>query len=216
MAMEKHETDEGTLCFDGRKCIHSRNCVLSRPDVFVPNVEGEWIHPERATTDELHTLADNCPSGAIQFIEHGKGVRKPLVNTLHIRENGPYALKAEIQIDGEVELQTRLTLCRCGATRNPPYCDGSHTAAGFTATGEPAVQGSEPLEQRDGPVKLSPIKDGPLMLEGNLEMCAGTGKTINRTREVFLCRCGASKNKPYCDGSHQKIGFKSGEQGSLK
>jgi len=208
MSIEEHKTADGTLYFDGNKCIHSRNCVLNRPDVFVPNVEGEWIHPERASKDELHGLAENCPSGAIQFVENGQKLHKPLVNTLHIRENGPCALKAEIQMDGESETQTRLTLCRCGASKNKPYCDGSHSAIGFVATGEPPVQESEPLEQRDGPLTVSAIEDGPLMVEGNLEICAGTGHTINRVQKTFLCRCGASNNKPYCDGSHAAIGFK--------
>ncbi|NOR73352.1 MAG: iron-binding protein [Mariprofundaceae bacterium] len=207
MSIEVHETDEGTLYFDGKKCIHSRNCVLNRPDVFVPNVEGEWIHPERANSDELHGLAENCPSGAIQFVEHGQPRRKPLVNTLHIRENGPYALKADIHMDGEKEPQTRLTLCRCGASKNRPYCDGSHSDIGFTATGEPPLQDSGILEKRDGPVTVSAIRDGPLKVEGNLEICTGTGHTINRTQQTFLCRCGASNNKPYCDGSHLQAGF---------
>ncbi len=209
MSIEAHETDDGTLYFDGKKCIHSRNCVLNRPDVFVPNVEGEWIHPERANADELHGLAENCPSGAIQFVEHGQPLRKPLVNTLHIREDGPCALKADIHMDGEKEPQTRLTLCRCGASKNKPYCDGSHTDIGFTATGEPPLQDSKMLEKRDGPVTVSAIKDGPLKVEGNLEICAGTGHTVNRTQQVFLCRCGASNNKPYCDGSHLQAGFTS-------
>ena len=42
-----------TIHFDGERCIHSRNCVLTHPDVFVPNVEGEWIHPE-AVEQLLH------------------------------------------------------------------------------------------------------------------------------------------------------------------
>ena len=50
----------------GQRCIHSRHCVLDRPDVFVPNVKGAWIHPERATPEEVLELAHNCPSGAIQ------------------------------------------------------------------------------------------------------------------------------------------------------
>jgi len=207
MTVEAHEIDEGTLYFDGKKCIHSRNCVLNRPDVFVPNVEGEWIHPDQANADELHGLAENCPSGAIAFVEHDQPLRRPLINTLHIRENGPCALKAEIHIEGE-KPQTRLTLCRCGASKNKPYCDGSHAEAGFAATGEPPIQPSEPLESRDGPVTVSLMKDGPLILEGNLEVCAGTGHTVNRTQQVFLCRCGASENKPYCDGSHSETGFK--------
>ncbi|VAW16713.1 hypothetical protein MNBD_ALPHA12-312, partial [hydrothermal vent metagenome] len=114
MSEEVHKTEDGTLYFDSKKCIHSRNCVLERPDVFVPNVKGEWIHPERATTAELHMLEQNCPSGAIRFVENGKEARPVLVNTLHIRENGPYALKAEIHMGKETA--TRMTLCRCGAS----------------------------------------------------------------------------------------------------
>ena len=53
--------------FRGTRCIHSRNCVLGRPDVFVPNVEGEWIHPGNATVEEVAELAHFCPSGAILY-----------------------------------------------------------------------------------------------------------------------------------------------------
>jgi uncharacterized Fe-S cluster protein YjdI len=58
---------EVVIRFAGRKCIHSRNWVLGRPDVFVPNVEGAWIRPDRATPDEVAALAANCPSGAITY-----------------------------------------------------------------------------------------------------------------------------------------------------
>jgi uncharacterized Fe-S cluster protein YjdI len=47
MTIEITEGKEVRVPFDGAKCIHSRGCVLTRPDVFVPNVKGEWIHPER-------------------------------------------------------------------------------------------------------------------------------------------------------------------------
>jgi len=46
-----------------------------------------------------------------------------------------------------------------------------------------------------------------LRVEGNLEVCSGTGRTLNRTQKTWLCRCGASQNKPFCDGTHRKIGF---------
>ncbi len=78
---------------------------------------------------------------------------------------------------------------------------------GFIATGEVVAQESEALASRNGPVTVSPIKDGPLEIEGNLEFCAGTGSTVNRGQQFHLCRCGHSKNKPYCDGAHKGIGF---------
>lgn len=207
MTEESHSTTGGTLFFDGEKCIHSRNCVLNRPDVFVPNVEGEWIHPERANLGELQALAENCPSGAIRFEENGKEEKLPLINTLHIRENGPYALKAAIQMDGKDNSPTRLTLCRCGASKNKPYCDGSHAELPFIATGEFEAKDSEALSSRNGVVVVTPLKNGPIGIEGNLEICAGTGHTINRVQKTHLCRCGHSKNKPYCDGTHKSVGF---------
>lgn len=194
--------------FEGKKCIHSRQCVLGRPDVFVPNVQGEWIHPDEATQEEIAALASSCPSGAITYepLDGGKAESAPLVNVARVRENGPVALHGELEIAGQAAF--RATLCRCGASNNKPYCDGSHTAAGFTATGEPATAESKPLAARNGKVTIKPAPNGPLLVEGNLEVCSGTGRTINRVSKCALCRCGQSANKPYCDGTHNKIGFK--------
>ncbi|HEX2660824.1 MAG TPA: CDGSH iron-sulfur domain-containing protein, partial [Polyangia bacterium] len=175
--------------FEGRKCIHSRHCVLSRPDVFVPNVEGEWIHPDRATPEEIAELAHACPSGAIRYrrLDGGPEESPPLVNVARVRENGPLAIAAQMTIDGHGDA-LRVTLCRCGASKNKPFCDGSHATVGFTATGEPPIVESRPLESRAGVLKVVPQRDGPLRLEGNLELCSGTGHTINRVGKTALCR----------------------------
>lgn len=207
MGIETHITEQGNLYFDGEKCIHSRNCVLNRPDVFVPDVKGEWIHPENASSGELHAIADNCPSGAIRYEETGWAQHKPLVNTLHIRENGPYALNADLQLGEEPCVSQKMTLCRCGASKNKPYCDGSHVGIEFVATGEVAVVVSAVPESQTGVVIVSPLKDGPVQVDGNLEICTGTGHTVNRVQQVHLCRCGHSSNKPYCDGTHSKVDF---------
>ncbi|MBL8297827.1 MAG: CDGSH iron-sulfur domain-containing protein [Rhodanobacteraceae bacterium] len=196
--------------FTAKRCIHSRHCVLDRPDVFVPNVEGEWIHPDRATPAELLELAHNCPSGAIRC-EHADGTEieaAPRVNTVRLRENGPLAFRAPVSIAGEAQ-GYRLTLCRCGASMNKPYCDGSHAGAGFVASGEVAVVESQPLAERGGELKIEPTRHGPLHVSGNLEIVSGTGHTVNRVTDCWLCRCGQSKNKPYCDGSHRAAGFRS-------
>ena len=196
------------LKFEGRRCIHARNCVLGRPDVFVPNVEGEWIHPDRATPEAIAALAQNCPSGAITYerLDGGPEESAPIVNLVRVRENGPLALHGELEIEGEAP-RLRATLCRCGASKAKPFCDGSHTAAGFQATGEPATQESSSLAVRNGKLRVTPFKDGPLGVEGNLEICSGTGRTVNRVTKTALCRCGQSGKKPYCDGTHRKVGF---------
>lgn len=208
MAIESVQGKEVVIHFDGERCIHSRHCVLDRPDVFVPNVAGEWIHPDRASAAEVLELAHNCPSGAIASTRADGAVMEqaPVVNTVRVRENGPLAFRAELSIDGAAQ-GMRLTLCRCGASSRKPYCDGSHASTGFSASGEPAVQESAPLAQRNGALRIEPIRNGPLHVSGNLEVITGTGKTVNRVTECWLCRCGQSANKPYCDGSHKRVGF---------
>ena len=208
MPKEVVSSQTASIEFDGQRCIHSRNCVLDRPDVFVPNVKGEWIHPEHATDAELLEIAHNCPSGAIQC-KHVDGTsleKAPVVNLLHVRENGPLAIHAPLTVSGQ-EDGFRATLCRCGAIAHQPYCDGSHATVQFVATGEPATQESQALAQRDGGLKIDPLRNGPLHVSGSLELVSGTGRTINRVSDTFLCRCGHSANKPYCDGSHVKAGF---------
>ncbi len=196
--------------FEGKRCIHSRACVLGRPDVFVPNVQGEWIHPDAASVEAVVAVAHACPSGAISYqrLDGGEQEQAPLVNVVRIRENGPLAFHAELQIDGEAP-RFRATLCRCGASRRKPFCDNTHVAAGFTATGEPATQDSPALAQRNGPLSVTPLPNGPLSVSGNLEVVSGTGRTVLRTRKAAFCRCGASANKPFCDGSHARVGFQS-------
>jgi CDGSH-type Zn-finger protein/uncharacterized Fe-S cluster protein YjdI len=210
MSTEEIRGKRSLIRFEGKKCIHSRQCVLGRPDVFVPNVDGEWIHPDNATPEELTALAVSCPSGAIahERLDGGPGETAPLVNIARVRENGPIALHAELSLEGHAA-KYRATLCRCGASKNKPFCDGSHTAAGFAASGEPATQESSPLASRGGPLKITPAKNGPILVEGNLEVVSGTGRTIHRVTKTALCRCGQSSKKPYCDGTHSKIGFQS-------
>lgn len=208
--MSKIEEVEGkdvTIRFEAKKCIHSRGCVLGRPDVFVPNVDGEWIHPDSAAADEVAELAHNCPSGAITYIRRdGRNETAPIVNTIRVRENGPLACHGEMTIDGTSAL--RATLCRCGRSANKPYCDGSHGNGAFVATGEPATKPSEALAVRNGPVAVVGSENGPLLVSGNVEVVSGTGRTIDRCVKVALCRCGGSANKPFCDGTHKTNGFK--------
>jgi len=194
--------------FDGHRCIHSRNCVLTLPDVFVPNADGEWIHPDAQPVEDVVMTARMCPSGAIRYerIDGGAQEPAPEVNTARVRENGPLAFNAPLQVAGE-DAGLRRTLCRCGLSKHKPYCDNSHVEGGFHATGEPPLKKSEALAARDGPLSIEPQRDGPLKVSGNLELVTGTGHTIDRVTSTWLCRCGHSQNKPFCDGSHKKFGF---------
>jgi CDGSH-type Zn-finger protein/uncharacterized Fe-S cluster protein YjdI len=214
-SINQASTDALTIYFDPKRCIHSRQCVLNAPDVFLANVEGPWLHPENDSVEHLVHVALSCPSGAITYSRHDGGEEEPVpkVNYLFIRENGPYAVNARLEIDREPPVN-RATLCRCGHSKNKPYCDNSHIQARFEASGEPTTVDSNPLRERGGALHLKPIVDGPLALRGPVEICCGTGRTVIRTESTLLCRCGASGNKPFCDGSHKKTGFRSGSESS--
>ena len=202
------------LRFDTRRCIHARHCVLGEPAVFLANTPGEWLFPDQATPERVAVIAAQCPSGAITYerLDGGPAEAAPLVNVVRVRENGPLAIHAELHLaEGVVQggqgSAFRATLCRCGQSNNKPFCDGAHNGAGFRASGEPATRESAPLLARGGALHVQPLRNGPLALSGNLELCAGTGRTVDRLTQVALCRCGQSNNKPFCDGSHAVAGF---------
>ena len=208
--VEEIEGEKLTLLYEGKKCIHSRYCVTWGPNVFLANVQGPWIKPDGMDVERVAEIAHLCPSGAIRYRrKDGKpDEAAPPVNLIGVRESGPYAVRADIRLAGK-PINFRATLCRCGASKNKPYCDGSHHEAGFTATGEPPTGTTDMLPVRDGPLAIDPQPDGPLQVRGNVEIISGTGRVVARSVQVRLCRCGGSGNKPYCDGTHARIGFRS-------
>lgn len=176
--------------------------------VFKANTPGDWILPDAMDAAALVAVAHNCPSGAIRYERRDGGGAEspPPVNTLRVRENGPYAVHAALTV-AHADDGFRATLCRCGQSRRKPWCDGSHVSADFRASGEPATGNVDPLGTRDGPLHVTPLLNGPLLVRGNLEICAGTGRTVARVTEARLCRCGQSRTKPFCDLSHAAAGF---------
>ena len=202
--------------------------------------------------------------------------------------SGPVWAKGGIEIESadgsKYETRNRATLCRCGKSKNKPYCDGSHFAAGFNGTetasrkpfSEESVEVVGPeltlsevpilcsearfcqragdtwslvkksddpecrkiaieeatdcpsgrivLKDKDGnviepelPPSIGLIEDvpagysGPIWVRGGVPIESADGFEYERRNRVTLCRCGHSKNKPFCDGSHLEIKFKSSE-----
>jgi CDGSH-type Zn-finger protein/uncharacterized Fe-S cluster protein YjdI len=200
-----------TLIYEGKKCIHSRFCVTWGPKVFIANVKGPWINPDAMPTEALTEIAHVCVSGAIRYKRKDgqPDEQAPPVNLISVREGGPYAIKADIRLDGAPAGNFRYTLCRCGASKNKPFCDGSHHDANFVASGEPPTGKADMLPVRDGPLAIDPLTDGPLQVRGNMEIISGTGRVVARMESARLCRCGGSNTKPFCDGTHSRIGFRS-------
>ncbi|MEX0958967.1 MAG: CDGSH iron-sulfur domain-containing protein [Burkholderiales bacterium] len=57
------------------------------------------------------------------------------------------------------------------------------------------------------PNVVQPQVDGPLKVEGEIEILAADGSLLKKAAQAWLCRCGRSSNKPFCDGSHKQAGF---------
>jgi CDGSH-type Zn-finger protein/uncharacterized Fe-S cluster protein YjdI len=208
--VERVQGEKLELRFEAKRCIHARFCVTGAPQVFLANVQGPWLHPDAMPVERVVEIAHACPSGAIQYarVDGARDETAPPVNVAGVRERGPYAFRGQLQIDGE-QRGFRATLCRCGASKNKPFCDGSHNEVAFDASGEPPSRGTDMLPVRDGVLAIDPEPNGPLAVRGNLEIMSGTGRVVARVTAARLCRCGGSASKPFCDGTHAKVGFRS-------
>lgn len=198
-----------------RRCIHAAECVRGLPAVFERD-RRPWIEPDQATADEVVKVILRCPTGALFFDRKDGGDEEPLpdTNIIHINEHGPHYVRGNVLIkspDGTtLKQETRLALCRCGASANKPYCDNSHLKIGFEATGELADNNSDLGDLNPtGILEVHLALNGPIRLRGNFEIRSSDGKAIFRGSKISLCRCGGSKNKPFCDSTHRKIGFSS-------
>lgn len=195
------------IAFDMKRCIHARNCYLKLPQVFDP-ARRPWVSPDAAPAEEIAAMVRTCPSGALTYrrLDGAPDEAAPGINRAAVIENGPNAFHGNLTVTGAP--MVRATICRCGQTKTPPFCDHSHDAAGFRATGEPEPTGKDaPGDDPAAELRIIQHENGPVEARGPLEITGGSGKSVHRGTRAFLCRCGASKNKPFCDGSHKGIGF---------
>jgi CDGSH-type Zn-finger protein/uncharacterized Fe-S cluster protein YjdI len=204
--------DEVVVEWDGRLCIHVGECSRAEGELFVGGRK-PWCQPNLVSIDEVVEVVERCPTGALVYRRaDGKAEKVSDRNTVVVSNNGPLYLRGELEIEGAGDdmpgVRFRAALCRCGESKNKPYCDNSHEAAGFVDRGAIGERG-DGYEAPGGPLKIQPMKDGPVVVSGNLEMVAGSGRVAWRGTKAALCRCGASDNKPFCDGSHRGAGFTS-------
>ncbi len=133
------------------------------------------------------------------------------MNAAFTAPNGPLIATGDLRINvgaAEPLSQPRASLCRCGASSKKPFCDGTHRTSGFFDAGEAVPAASIAELTETGPVTFTPLPDGPLLADGPLTVQNAAKQTIATTTSTAFCRCGASANKPYCDGAHAAAGFK--------
>jgi CDGSH-type Zn-finger protein len=111
-------------------CCHFGNCTDHLPEVF--HHEGDpFVTPNGASPEAIEAIVRECPSGALGFIKDGveyEGeTRDPEIYVAH---NASYYVRGGIELEGEPmnkgALREHYALCRCGKSKNKPFCDGSH------------------------------------------------------------------------------------------
>ncbi|NNE26440.1 MAG: hypothetical protein HKN09_06320 [Saprospiraceae bacterium] len=134
---KEYSNGEITVTWEPNKCIHSGNCVRGLSSVFKPN-EKPWIKVENASSEEMMKVIDNCPSGALGYYKNAETSGSPKAQDnvpVQIIDGGPIMIQSTCKIihkDGSEELrENKVALCRCGASTNKPYCDGSHRQIEF-------------------------------------------------------------------------------------
>ena len=126
------------------------------------------------------------------------------VQRIRLRDNGPLVLEGDFTVAGVPAAGQ--VLCRCGLSKDKPWCDASHRGAGFEAP-RCAAAAAAPQTRVSRTVAIQPVADGPLVVHGTVDLTDRDGALISRETGPTLCRCGHSANKPYCDGSHARVGF---------
>jgi CDGSH-type Zn-finger protein/uncharacterized Fe-S cluster protein YjdI len=209
---------EGTalaVLYDPQRCIHAAECVRGLPEVF-DSAQRPWIAPDGAAADRLAEVIRRCPSGALHYErkDGGEPEEPAAENVVTVVPDGPLEVRGRIEIaspDGTLFLRnSRATLCRCGASRNKPFCDRSHVEAGFHDPGVWPGNGVEATAGEGDVMHVVCCQDGPLVFQGAFELRDASGHSTPLRRRA-LCRCGGSAEKPFCDGSHARIGFKTEE-----
>lgn len=125
---------------DNRKiCSHAKECVNNLPSVFKLGSK-PWIDSDGSKMQDIINTVRKCPSGALSYSIDGIEYRDPKQQRdpiLTVLKNGPYYITGGIDLIGEnIEFgegasKEHYTLCRCGASENKPFCDGTHGIINF-------------------------------------------------------------------------------------
>lgn len=144
----KYTNGEITVFWQPKKCIHATTCYRELIEVFNPR-KRPWVDMYGAPTEEIIRVVKLCPTQALSF-EYNKDLEKkrqeetPVTDAsaqieaeVRVMEDGPLILKGNFKIydtnGNELRHLKMTSLCRCGASNDMPFCDGTHRKIGFTA-----------------------------------------------------------------------------------
>ena len=116
-----------TVRWYAKRCIHSADCIRNAPRAFDPR-RRPWINLEADTRERVIAAVEACPTGALEYVSLGP--RDPTPTEIKMVNGGPLLLRGEVRIVDEhgnlLREANRVALCRCGKSRNMPFCDNSH------------------------------------------------------------------------------------------
>jgi CDGSH-type Zn-finger protein len=135
---------------------------------------------------------------------------------IRLSRNGPILVTVDDLTNsrGErLEAWHGVALCRCGASAKKPFCDGSHIRIGFSdersadrALEGVADYGAGAIADDVHAPSIRIARNGPYEVRG-IDLDARAWREGGSPDRYTLCRCGGSKNKPFCDGTHRRIDF---------
>ena len=133
-------------------------------------------------------------------------------NIVIVRADGPLIVRGNIvvkDVNDTVLLEdSEAYLCRCGKSNNKPFCDGEHKRNGFVDKAHFKDEKSETLAADDEPAMplvITVREDAMLIAKGPMTIQSEDKLSLTTRNKAALCRCGESKNKPFCDISHKNI-----------
>jgi uncharacterized Fe-S cluster protein YjdI len=134
---KKYTNGEVTIVWKPDLCIHSTNCFRGLGEVFDPKKK-PWVEPQGASTERIIAQIKKCPSGALSYFLNAEAQGPVNVEAETIAEptpNGPLLVYGNVTVkdaNGTLHKRNNVTaFCRCGASQNKPYCDGSHKKINF-------------------------------------------------------------------------------------
>jgi uncharacterized Fe-S cluster protein YjdI/CDGSH-type Zn-finger protein len=131
-----YENDSIRVFWNSTRCIHGGKCIRALPEVFNTSAR-PWINLDAANVDRVVEAIQLCPSGALAYERLDGGPKEifPEIPVIIPRANGPLFVRGRVSVEtasGQVfEEAGRMTLCRCGASQNQPFCDNSHRTIKF-------------------------------------------------------------------------------------
>jgi CDGSH-type Zn-finger protein/ferredoxin len=128
--LDRYEGKDVTVLDNRGTCCHFGNCTDHLPSVF--HEDGNtFVTPDGDTAEKIIDIVHACPSGALGFARNGTTytgeTRDP---EIYVAENASYYVRGGIELEGEPMNQganrEHYALCRCGQSKNKPFCDGTH------------------------------------------------------------------------------------------